>query len=124
MYIHVHVSIHAHVHVLAVVAMPVEYSLRLAYANAFLHVLYIHLLDITKQRCCIEWFVSGLYNYSTCTYTLDKALLEGFQARITGAYEPSKRQQGTSNYVKQCLISKAFSTFHISTFPCMEEYTL
>ena len=25
--------------------------------------LHVHLLDITKQRCCIEWFVSGLYNY-------------------------------------------------------------
>ena len=25
--------------------------------------MYVYLLDITKQRCCIEWFVSGLYNY-------------------------------------------------------------
>ena len=25
--------------------------------------LQLNLLDITKQRCCIEWFVSGLYNY-------------------------------------------------------------
>ena len=25
--------------------------------------MYMYLLDITKQQCCIEWFVSGLYNY-------------------------------------------------------------
>ena len=23
----------------------------------------VYLLDITKQQCCIEWFVSCLYNY-------------------------------------------------------------
>ena len=58
--------------------------------------MYMYLLDITKQRCCIEWFVSGLYNYIHFPdgvpiislilknyFLLDKALLEGFQARIT-----------------------------------------
>ena len=43
----------------------------------------VYLLDITKQQCCIEWFVSCLYNYihfpEIITPT-DKALL---QARIT-----------------------------------------
>ena len=27
------------------------------------HNIHMYLLDITKQRCCIEWFVSSLYNY-------------------------------------------------------------
>ena len=43
-------------------------------------------MDITKQRCCIEWFVSCLYNYvhfPDVHAKIDKALLEGFQARIT-----------------------------------------
>ena len=39
--------------------------------------MYVYLLEITKQRCCIdiEWFVSRLYNYVhfPCThYTIDK----------------------------------------------------
>ena len=31
--------------------------------NSQANIMYMYLLDITKQQCCIEWFVSGLYNY-------------------------------------------------------------
>ena len=50
--------------------------------------MYVHLLDITKQQCYIEWFVRGLYNYVHFPDTLSghtRAYIdkEGFQARIT-----------------------------------------
>ena len=32
--------------------------------------MYIYLLDITKRQCCIEWFVSGLYNYTVRTFVV------------------------------------------------------
>ena len=44
------------------VLAPFKWILQGAHNDTYMY-MYIYLLDITKQQCCIEWFVSGLYNY-------------------------------------------------------------
>ena len=77
---HVHVEVHVHVYILLYVYCTCAWEVHVhVHTCVHAHVygtcmyMYVYLLDITKQRCCIEWFVSRLYNYVhfPCTYYKD-----------------------------------------------------
>ena len=63
MYMALQHDVHVHVYSHGTTACTWHYSMMYMYMCIQMALQHDVHVDITKQRCCIEWFVSGLYNY-------------------------------------------------------------